>query len=418
MDAARLRRYSTGMTLAATTLPDSFDDARAKRNVAVLIYAQAVLGAQMPIIFILGGLSGQILATDKSLATLPISVLVLVSMFAAPIMSAIMGRHGRRTGFVFGSMMGSVGLAMQGYAMIYGSFPLLVAGAGVCGIYMAGQGFYRFAAADTASPAFRPKAISFVLAGGLMSAILGPEIVKLTRDWLEPVPFAGAYFAGVLLNLVGALAFLFLSIPKPVQRAKGAGSGRPLWQIVKQPQVAVSMICAMISYALMNMVMTSTPLAIVACGFDPDDAAGVVQAHVLAMFAPSFFTGHLISRFGAPKVIALGLLLLGGCAVVALQGVELEQFYVALILLGVGWNFGFIGATSMLAGTHTVDERAKVQGLNDFLVFGLVAVASFSSGALMDRLGWEAVNLAMAPFIVLALIALLVLGIGRMRAAA
>jgi MFS family permease len=174
----------------------------------------------------------------------------------------------------------------------------------------------------------------------------------------------------------------------------------------------------MVSYALMNMVMTSTPLAIVACGYDPDDAAGVVQAHVLAMFAPSFFTGNLIARFGAPKIIAVGLLLLGGCAVVALQGVELEQFYIALILLGVGWNFGFIGATSMLAGTHTVEERAKVQGLNDFLVFGLVAVASFSSGALMDRLGWEAVNLAMAPFIVLALLALIALAIGRMRAAA
>ena len=394
------------------------ENRHAVRNVAVLIYAQAILGAQMPVIFILGGLSGQLLATNRALATLPVSMLVLISMFSAPVMSHIMGRYGRRTGFLLGSLAGFIGAAMQAQALIIGSFSLLVAGAAVTGVYMSAQGFYRFAAADTASPAFRPKAISWVMAGGLLSAILGPELVKLTRDALAPIPFAGAYATAAALNLVGALGFAFLSIPTPPRRAKGASSGRPLWQIVKQPRVAVSMICAMISYALMNLVMTSTPLAIVACGFDPDDAAGVVQAHVLAMFAPSFFTGHLIARFGAPRVILLGLLLLGGCVVVALQGVELEQFYIALILLGVGWNFGFVGATSMLAGTHTLEERAKVQGLNDFLVFGLVAVASFSSGALMDQMGWEAVNLAMVPFLVLAALALLVLAISQRRALA
>jgi predicted MFS family arabinose efflux permease len=402
-------------TLEVTALPED-DDRRAKRNVAVLIYAQAVLGAQMPIIFILGGLSGQMLATNKSLATLPVSMLVLVSMFAAPVMSSLMGRYGRQTGFLIGALAGFIGAVMQAYALVIGAFPLLVAGAGVTGIYMAGQGFYRFAAADTASPEFRPKAISLVLAGGLVSAIIGPELVKATRNLMDPIPFAGAYAAAAGLNLIGALGFLFLSIPRPPRPGRGSGTGRPLWQIVKQPRVAVSMLVAMISYALMNMVMTSTPLAIVACGFDPDDAAGVVQAHVLAMFAPSFITGHLISRFGAPLVIVLGLLMLGGCAVFALQGVRLEQFYIALVLLGFGWNFGFIGATSMLAGTHTAEERAKVQGLNDFLVFGLVAVASFSSGALMDRMGWEAVNLAMVPFLAVAGAALLVLAFTQRRA--
>jgi MFS family permease len=233
---------------------------------------------------------------------------------------------------------------------------------------------------------------------------------------MDPIPFAGAYVAAAVLNLIGAAGFLFLSIPRPPRRPKGSSTGRPLWQIVKQPRVAVSMLVAMISYALMNLVMTSTPLAIVACGFDPDDAAGGVQAHVLAMFAPSFITGHLISRFGAPLIIVLGLLMLGGCAVFALQGVRLEQFYIALVLLGFGWNFGFIGATSMLAGTHAPEERAKVQGLNDFLVFGLVAVASFSSGALMDQMGWEAVNLAMVPFLVLAGMALIVLAFTQRRA--
>ncbi|MFN3614398.1 MAG: MFS transporter, partial [Rubrimonas sp.] len=183
-------------------------------------------------------------------------------------------------------------------------------------------------------------------------------------------------------------------------------------------RVAVAMICAMVSYALMNMVMTSSPLAIVACGFDPDDAAGVVQAHVLAMFAPSFFTGALIARFGPERIIALGLLMLAGCGAVALTGVNIEQFYAALILLGLGWNFGFIGATAMLSAAHAPEERARVQGLNDFLVFGLVAVASFSSGALIDGLGWEAVNLAMIPFLTLAGAALIWLAIvGRRRAA-
>ncbi|MGF1660022.1 MAG: MFS transporter [Rubrimonas sp.] len=387
----------------------------ARRNVAVLIWAQAILGAQMPVMFILGGLSGQVLADDKSLATLPISVTVLVSMFAAPMISAIMGRHGRRVGFLIGALFGAMGGALGAYALTQGSFAMLVAGGALTGVYMGTQGLLRFAAADVAAPAFRAKAISFVMAGGLVAAILGPEIAKWTRDLLAPAPFAGAYAAVVALNLIGALAFLFFDAPPP-PRGRDGGSGRPLGEILRQPRVAVAIICAMVSYALMNMVMTSTPLAIVACGFDPDDAASVVQAHVLAMFAPSFFTGHLIARFGAERIIAVGLALLAGCAAVALTGVELAQFYAALILLGIGWNFGFIGATAMLTAAHAPEERSKVQGANDFLVFGLVAVASFSSGALMDGIGWEAVNLAMAPFLTLAGAALIWLALDRRRA--
>jgi MFS family permease len=387
----------------ASALPAP-DDRIARRNVAVLVAAQAILGAQMPILFILGGLAGQTLAQNKALATLPISALVLVSMFAAPALSALMGRHGRRAGFLLGALAGAAGGALGAWALVTGSFPLLVAGSALAGVYMAGQGFYRFAAADSASPAFRPKAISWVMAGGLLSAIIGPELTKATREALAPVPFAGAYVAVAALNLAGGLLFfLFVEPPAAARAALTAqGSGRPLGEIVRQPRVAVAMICAMVAYALMNMVMTSTPLAIVGCGFDPDDAAGVVQAHVLAMFAPSFFTGWIIRRIGVEATIATGLGLLGACAAVALSGVALEQFYAALVLLGVGWNFGFIGATTMLTGAYRPEERAKVQGFNDFLVFGLVAVASFSSGALMDAMGWEAVNLAMAPFLAFA----------------
>lgn len=402
------------MSEAALPLPDR--DAAARRNVLVLVAAQAILGAQMPILFILGGLSGQLLAENKALATLPISAVVLVSMFAAPTLSALMGRYGRRAGFLIGAACGAVGASLGAYALLIGSFQLLVAGAGFTGVYMAAQGFYRFAAADAASPAFRPKAIAWVMAGGLLSALLGPELTKVFREALAPTPFAGAYVAAAALNVIGSGLFFFLDDPRPERRPRGErDTGRPLSQIVRQPRVAVAMICAMVSYALMNMVMTSTPLAIVGCGFDPDDAAGVVQGHVLAMFGPSFFTGHLIARFGVERIIAIGLVLLAGCAAVALAGTELTHFYLALVLLGVGWNFGFVGATAMLTAAHAPEERAKVQGLNDFLVFGLVTVASFSSGALMDALGWGAVNMAMAPFLTLAGAALIWLAFVRPR---
>jgi MFS family permease len=206
---------------------------------------------------------------------------------------------------------------------------------------------------------------------------------------------------------------LFLDIPRPPRPRHGTRAGRPWREILSDRRVVVAMLCAMVSYALMNLVMTSTPLAMVACGFVTDDAAQIVRIHVIAMFAPSFFTGGLIARFGAPRVIAAGLALLAGCAVVAVAGISFGHFGVALALLGLGWNFGFIGATAMLAGAHQPDERARVQGLNDFLVFGLVTVASFGSGALMASVGWEAVNLAILPPLVLAAAALAWLVLGQ-----
>jgi MFS family permease len=383
----------TDAALTHAVAKPAYDDAMARRNVAVLVMAQALLGAQMPILFVLGGLAGQLLAENKALATLPISIIVMVSTAAAPLLSTFMARHGRRAGFLIGALCGAVGGGLGALALLEGSFRLLVFAAGFNGVYMAAQQFYRFAAADTASPAFRPKAISWVLAGGLLSALIGPELVKATRDALAPAPFAGAYLAIVALNLGGGLVFFFLGEPKKAARRRAAqgGTGRPLGEILRQPRIIVAIICAMVSYALMNLVMTSTPLAIVMCGYDPDDAANVVQAHVLAMFAPSFFTGHLIARYGVERIIAIGLVLLAACGAVALTGVELETFFVALILLGLGWNFGFIGATAMLAGAHAPEERGKVQGLNDFIVFGFVSVASLSSGALIHGFGWEAV---------------------------
>jgi MFS family permease len=383
------------------------DNSQAKRNVAVLVAAQSVLGAQMPMIFIVGGLAGQSLATNPCLATLPISLIVLGSMLAATPISGIMQRWGRRVGFLVGATAGAFGGLVGAYGLFLGSFPIFLLGSLLTGIYMSAHGFYRFAAADTASDEFRPKAISYVMAGGLAAAIIGPQIVKLTSE-AYVIPFLGTYIAVIALNVVGSGLFFFLDIPTPPKPTADAPKGRSRLELLKTPRIAVAIICAMVSYALMNLVMTSTPLAVVGCGFTANDAADVVTTHVLAMYVPSFFTGHLIARFGVEKIVALGLAILAGAGVVALQGVELANFFVALILLGIGWNFGFIGATSMLAASHEVHERGRMQGLNDLLVFGGVTVASLASGGLMNCSGgspvegWTAVNLAMIPLLTLA----------------
>lgn len=383
------------------------DDRLARRNVWVLIAAQAILGAQMPMIFTIAGLAGQSLATNACWATLPISLTVIGSMLWAQPLSAVMQRHGRRVGFVLGALLGAGGAAVGAYGLSIGSFMMFSLGGLLTGGYMSAQGFYRFAAADTASEAYRPKAISGVMAGGLLSAVLGPQLVKVTAQAMV-VPFLGTYLAVIALNLLGMFLFAALNIPKPRPRVAGEVQGRSRMELIRTPAIAVAVICATVSYALMNLVMTSSPLAVVGCGFETGDAANVVTAHVLAMYAPSFFTGHVIARFGAPKVIALGLTILAAAGAVAMAGVELENFFIALVLLGVGWNFGFIGATTMLAAHHTVQERGRMQGLNDFVVFAGVSLASFASGGLMNcsggsvQAGWAAVNMAMLPFLILA----------------
>jgi len=383
------------------------DDARARRALPILVWAQAVLGGQMSVHFILGGLAGSLLAENKAFATLPITMIVLSAALCAPVMSRIMGHWGRRTGFLIGAAAGAAGGALAMQAMVEKSFALLLAASLITGIYMAAHNFYRFAAADLASRDFRPKAIAWVLAGGLVSAMFGPQLVVWFRDALDPIPYAGAYRALVVLNLAGALPILFLDLPTPPRGPRGHRHGRPWGEILAERRVVVAILCAMVSYALMNLMMTSTPLAVVGCGFGTDHAAGVVRVHVLSMFAPSFITGPLITRFRSPRIIACGLALLAGGSLVALDGTELINFNVALGLVGVGWNFAFIGATTMLAGAHLAEERARVQGLNDFLVMGMVTLASASSGALMSSLGWQAVNLAAVPLLALAASALI-----------
>jgi len=381
--------------------------ARARRNVAVLILANAVLGSQLPMIFIVGGLAGSTLASNACFATLPISLIVLGSMLSATPMSAIMQRWGRRTGFFIGATAGATGGAIGAWGLASGSFGLLLLGSLITGTYMSTQAFYRFAATDTAPEGFKPKAISYVMAGGLISAIIGPQLVKLTAE-ATVVPFLGTYAAVIALNVVGSLIFTALDIPRPPSPEAGAPGGRSRLELITTPTILVAVICAMVAYSLMNLVMTATPLAVVGCGYTTSDAADVVSLHVLAMFGPAFFTGHLIARFGASSVVAAGLVILAAAGGVALSGVALGNFYVALILLGVGWNFGFIGATAMLAAQHRPEERGRVQGMNDTIVFGMVTVASVASGGLMNCAGgspvegWSAVNIAMVPLLALA----------------
>ena len=382
-------------------------DSRAQRNVMVLVIAQALLGAQMPMIFVLGGLAGQSLASNPCLGTLPISLIVFGSMTTAPWMSQVMQKWGRRVGFYCGITGGAVGAAIAAYALSVASFPLFLLGSYFTGIYMSAHGFYRFAAVDTASEGFRPKAMSYVMAGGLVSAIIGPQLATASDLWLA-VPIMGTYLTVVAINLTGFVLFLFLDIPTPEKPRIGALAGRTRLEMLKTPRILVAVIAAMVSYSLMNLVMTSTPLAVVGCGFDKVTAGHVVSAHVLAMYIPSFFTGHVIARFGAEKVVAIGLTILAAAGLVGLAGVDILNFYVALMLLGIGWNFGFIGASTMLSGAHSVEERGRIQGINDMIVFGCVTLASLSSGLLMNCsgstvvAGWTAVNLAMIPLLALA----------------
>ena len=387
------------------------EDPRAYRNVAVLVAAQAFLGSQITMIFVIGGLAGTVLSPYACLVTLPISLIVFGSMTTAPWLSPLMQRAGRRTGCLVGAAGGLVGSGISAYALTIDNFWVFLVGSYFTGIYMSSQGFFRFAATDTASDAFKPKAISYVMAGGLISALIGPQIVgymTANNPDATAMRYFDIYMVAMGLNVLGMLLFFLLDIPKPPRPSATDAPARSKRALLSEPRILVAVVCGAVSYALMNLVMTSTPLAVVACGYSEPDAANVVTAHVLAMFAPSFFTGHLIARFGVERITGLGLIILALAGVVALSGVALGQFFGALILLGLGWNFGFIGATTMLTTAHGAEERGRVQGMNDLIVFGSVTFASLASGGLMNCAGgdavqgWAAVNLAMVPFLVLA----------------
>ncbi|WP_428669875.1 MFS transporter [Roseibium sp.] len=385
--------------------PDSFvDDRLAKRNALLLAFAQALGGAAASIVMATGPLVGyMMLEDDKSLATLPISVMVLGTAFGTIPAGMIMRRFGRRAGFMGASLLGISSGLLASLAVFQDHFLLFALACCLGGFAGAFMQQYRFAAADTASDAFKPKAISWVMAGGVLAGVIGPQTVIATKDMFAPVLFAGTYLAQAGLAVVALVLLAFLKIPKPPRLSHAQAGGRPLSRIMTQPRFIVAAACGICSFALMSLVMTATPLAMIGCGLSETDAALGIQWHVLAMFGPSFFTGNLIGRFGKERIVAIGLALLAACSIVALTGIEITHFWTALVLLGLGWNFGFIGATAMLTETYRPEERNLVQAVNDFLVFGFVAAASFSSGALLNLFGWGTVNVLVFPFVVLCL---------------
>lgn len=393
--------------IAATMAPQT--DALARRNAALLSIAQALYGISVATIIMIGGIVGFTLSPDKSLSTLPITTFVFGTFISTVPASLFMQRFGRRPGFLIGGFLGLAGLLLAAQAIRLGSFWLFCLATHMCGYYQASAQYYRFAATDTASAEFRPKAISWVLAGGLGAALIAPEIVTRTKEWLSPFLFAGCFLASALVVVAALVVLAFVDIPRAPRGTGKTPSGRPLSEIVRQPKLIAAMIAGTVSYGMMNLVMTATPLAMIACNHTVDDAANAIRWHVVAMYLPSFFTGPLITRFGRTPVLMLGMALLAMSGVVALMGISVMEFTLAMVLLGAGWNFGFIGATALVTDCHQPEERGKVQAMNDLVIFGFVALCSFLSGKLLNQVGWEGVNLVIFPFVALAVLLILVM---------
>ncbi|MGE0503110.1 MAG: MFS transporter [Rhizobiaceae bacterium] len=383
-------------------------DSEARRTAIILASSQAIVGSAAVICISLGGLAGHfLLGADKSLATAPVTGFN-VGVAAGAIPAALIIRAlGQRGGFLSGTGITALGGLIATLGLFQGAFWLFAFGLLVVGIGGAFVQQFRFAAADNAPAAFKARAISFVLAGGVITGIIGPQIVIFTRELL-PVPFAGSYAAILVLAAVGAMLLAFLRVRSGIAGPSATTDlpARPLRQVVTQPRFMVALACGVGSYALMSFVMTGAPLAMVGCGFTPDEAALGISWHVLAMFGPSFITGRLIQRFGVENVVGFGLTLLILCAIIALSGIQLWQFWTSLILLGLGWNFGFIGATAMVAETYRPSEKGRVQGFHDFVLFTSVALASLLSGTVYNHWGWEALNWVVFPVTALCIAAL------------
>ncbi len=372
------------------------------RNVLVLSGCQATLQTNGVTMVAVTGLAGFALAADKAFATVPLTCYVFGSAITTIPASLLMNAIGRRAGFQVGTITGMAGAAICALAMYLAQFWLLCAGMAVMGAYTAFGKYYRFAAADAAELDFRAKAISLTLAGGIVGGIFGPEMAKRTTGAFgEGLMYMGPYISLVFVCLFATLLLTRLDIPT-LSAQERKDSGRPLSQIMKQPVFIVAVLASMLSYGIMNLMMTSTPLAMRAHEHHFNDAAFVLQGHMIGMYGPSFFTGSLINRFGVLNVILTGCALLLACIVAAVAGTTLVNFWVALFVLGVGWNFMYVGGSALLTEAHTPAERAKTQAANDFLVFLTMAISSMSSGLLLNKSGWHAVNYGSIPFLVLA----------------
>ena len=398
----------------ATMVDDVSGDARARSNVVRLAAAQALTGANAAVIFATGSIVGATLAPDISFATVPLSIYVVGLAAGTLPTGAISRRYGRRVAFIIGTGCGVLTGLLGAFAILHGSFPLFCCATFLGALYGAVSQSYRFAAADGASAQYRPKAVSWVMAGGVFAGVLGPQLVQWTMDIWPPYLFAFSFLAQAVVALVAMAVLAGVDAPKPAP--SDLHGGRPLVEIVRQPRFIAAALCGIIAYPMMNLVMTSAPLAMKICGLSVSDSNFSIQWHIVAMYGPSFFTGSLIARFGAPRIVALGLLLEAGAAAVGLSGITAMHFWAALFILGIGWNFSFVGASALVLETHRPQERNKVQAFNDFLVFGMMAVGSFSSGQLLANYGWSAVNLVVFPPVLLGLVVLTLASWTRRRA--
>jgi len=370
-----------------------------KRNIILLSLSQAVLITGTSTLLASSAIVGLALAGHKSLATLPLALLFLAQMVTTIPASLYMARVGRRLGFMTSALFGLAGAAVATTGVINASFGIFCLGTTLIGMFNGFGQYYRFTAAEVAPEDYRSRAISYVLAGGIIAAFAGPNLANWSRHSLS-AEFAGSYACLVGLYLLAfGFAFLF-QIPKPAAVSRSTG-GRPLSVIARQPAYLVAVASAMVGYGVMNFIMIATPLAMHGYAHAFSDTAFVIQWHIFGMFIPSFFTGHLIRRFGTANIMLSGILLLGLCVLINFAGTTVTHFWSALVLLGLGWNFLFVGATTLLTETYAPDEKAKAQALNDFIVFGTVTITSFSSGAVQHTLGWQTINMAVIPFLLL-----------------
>jgi MFS family permease len=377
----------------------------------VLALAQALAGGNSVVIVGTAGIVGGMLA-DKAFATVPVSTYVLGMWIGTLPVGIISKKFGRLAAFELGALCGTIAGLLCCLAVLRSSFGLLCAGTLFGGFYAAVHQSYRFAAADTARDAFKAKAISWVMAGGMFSAFVGPQLVIVTKDLWPPHLFAASYLAQAGVAILSGLVLLLVRIPRMVETDRHLPGGRPLIEIFRQPRLIVAVVCGVASYSMMNLVMTSAPVAMLDCNHSVTDAALGLQWHVLAMFAPSLFTGALITRFGTDRVAGCGLAIIAAGALLALTGITIWHFWAALVLLGIGWNFAFVGATALVTLCHRPNEGNKVQAVNDFLVFGSMALGSFSSGALLARYGWNMVAEVVLPVVLVA--GVLLMGVNLM----
>ena len=378
---------------------DTRDDAAMKRDVWLLFFCQALMNSSVVGQVAMSALIGHSLAEDKTLATLPMGLQMLATMAASIPAGIVFARLGRRAGFMLGAIASLCGCLIFATGIWHGSFWIYVAGGVPAGIGFGIAQHYRFAASEVATPAYRPRAISLVMAGGVLAAIFGPELVKHSKDIAPPFLFLGTYMILAVLPLICMTLLSLVRLPPASPRQV---SPTPVMEIVRRPAFIAAALTGAIAYGTMNLLMTSTPLEMMACGFAVNASATVIQAHAVAMFAPGFFTGRLIARWGTRPIIAAGIALNALCVAVALTGAEFFHFTVALVLLGLGWNFMFVGATTLLGESHRPEERVRAQTANDFVVFGTVACTALGSGAVHAAAGWAVLNMLLLPALAVA----------------